>query len=134
MFNFPCFIINGRIRNLYINLINYALSWCIKHSRNKEWRGANIKYFDKWHEASLRKYVYGLWINHYYGMFFDLHNHVYSTIYIYIYIYLLQFISMFVDEIWRGRPLKTRRSSRKNYVKKTKYNITYKCWRNEACT
>jgi hypothetical protein len=55
LFNFPCFIINGTIRNLYINYIDYALSWRIKHAGNKVWRGANIKSFDNGHEARLRK-------------------------------------------------------------------------------
>jgi hypothetical protein len=60
LFNLPCFIINGTIRNLYINYIDYALSWCIKHAGNKVWRGANIKSCDNWHEARLRNEVYGL--------------------------------------------------------------------------
>ena len=53
LFNFPCFIIDGTIRNLDINYIDYALSWCIKHARNKVWRGANRISFGTHHEEKL---------------------------------------------------------------------------------
>jgi hypothetical protein len=41
LFNFPCFIINETTRNLYINYIDCALSWCIKHAGNKVWNATN---------------------------------------------------------------------------------------------
>jgi hypothetical protein len=49
LLNFPCFIINGTIRNIYINYIDYALSWHIKHAGNKVWRATNIRDFDTRH-------------------------------------------------------------------------------------
>ena len=80
LFNFPCFIINGTIKNLYINYIDYALSWHIKHAENKVWGVANIKSCDNGHETKLGNDVYGLQITRCNGPIFYLRNHVYSTI------------------------------------------------------
>jgi hypothetical protein len=60
LFNFPCFIINETTRNLYINYIDCALSWRIKHARNKVWNATNIGDFERRHEAWLQKNVYCL--------------------------------------------------------------------------
>jgi hypothetical protein len=59
-FNFPCFIINGTTKNLYINYIDSVLSWRIKHEGNKVWSASNIRYFERRHEAWLQKNVYCL--------------------------------------------------------------------------
>ena len=53
LFNFPHFIINVTTRNLYINDINRALSWRIKHGGNKVWSATNIRDFERWHATWL---------------------------------------------------------------------------------
>ena len=50
LFNFPCFIINEKTRKLYID---YALSYHIKHARNKAWNATNIGYLERIHEEWL---------------------------------------------------------------------------------
>ena len=53
LFNFPCFIINETTIKLYINYIDWALPWLIKHVENKVWNATDIGYFERMHEAWL---------------------------------------------------------------------------------